>query len=196
MTFRTCLSRLTRVALLAVLLLGLAPAGWGKTQPHYTFILPDGYTGWIHIIFASPNAPKPEFSHNGFVFRPNDSGIVWTSMLHSYFPGSEDEFFYRKIDRKGKEVLVPVPAEYVCTGNSGLDNCFISSDDRVDALEIGRATKGRVSDGTPGQSWFLFVGPYALREKMARHAHFYPGTTNKMDVPEDDPTPGRIKDDK
>jgi hypothetical protein len=196
MMIRSLKSRLTKGALLLALLLALAPSGWGRQDPHYTFILPDGYTGWIQIIFAAPHGPKPQFSHNGFVFRLNDSGILWTSLLHSNFPGSEDEFFYRRIDRKGKEVLVPVPAEYVCTGNSGLDNCFISSDDRVDAFEIGRSTVGRVSDGTPGNSWFLFVGPYALREKMARHAHFYPGTTNKMDVPEDDPIPGRIKNGK
>jgi hypothetical protein len=31
---------------------------------------------------------------------------------------------------------------------------------------------------------------------MARHVHFEPGTSKKIDVPEDDPTPGRIKDEK
>ena len=66
----------------------------------------------------------------------------------------------------------------------------------MDAFDVGRATLGRVSDGTPGNSWFLFVGPYALREKMARHVHFAPARSKKIDVPEDDPTPGRIKDEK
>jgi hypothetical protein len=196
MTVRSHISKLTKGVTLAVLLLALTPAGWGRQDPHYVFVLPDGYTGWIQIIFASPHAPKPESSHNGFVFRLNDSGILRTSILNRSFPGSQDEFFYRRFDRKGNEVLVPVPAEFVCTGNSGLDNCFISDDSRVDAFVVSRTSAGHASDGTPGTSWFLFVGPYPLREKMARHAHFYTGTTNKMDVPEDDPTPGRIKDDK
>lgn len=196
MTVQARISRLSKGALPAVLLLALAPAGWGRPQPHYAFVLPDGYAGWIQIIFASPDAPRPEFSHDRFVLRVDDSGVLRTRMLHSYFTGSQDEFFYRRINSKGKEDLVPVPAEYVCTGNSGLDNCFISDDSRVDALDVGRATLGRVSDGTPGNSWFLFVGPYALREKMARHVHLDPGTSKKIDVPEDDPTPGRIKDEK
>jgi hypothetical protein len=177
-------------------MLALVPSVWGRQDPHYAMTLPDGYVGWIQIIFASPNAPRPEFSHNRYVLRVGDSGVFRTSMLHTHFTGAQDEFFYRRIDSNGKESLVPVPADYVCAGNSGIDNCFISSDNRVDAFEVGRATVGRVSDGTPGDSWFLFIGPYALREKMARHVHFEPGTKNKVDVPEDDPIPGRIKDDK
>ena len=194
MTVRAHISSLSKGALPAVLMLALAPAGWAHPLPHYAFILPDGYTGWIQIVFASPNAPRPEFSHGRYILRVDDSGVLRTSMLHSYFAGAQDEFFYRKTGSKEKESLVPVPAEYVCTGNSGLDNCFISDDTRVDALDVGRATLGRVSDGTPGDSWFLFVGPYALREKMAKHVHYYPGTKKKIDVPEDDPIPGRIKD--
>jgi len=179
-----------------VVLLTLVPAAWGKQDPHYAFVLPDGYTGWIQIIFGSPDAPRPEFSHNRFILRVDDSGVLRTSMLHSVFPGSQDEFFYRRIESKGKSELVPVPPEYFCAGNSGIDNCFISSDNLVDAFQVGRATVGRISDGTPGDSWFLFVGPFALREKMARHIHLEPGTSKKIDVPEDDPIPGRIKDDK
>jgi len=196
MMIHSRMSRWSKGIVPIVLLLTLAPAGWGKQDPHYAFVLPDGYTGWIQIIFNSPRAPRPELSHNRFVLRVDNSGILRTSMLHTHFAGSQDEFFYRRIDAKGKESLVPVPAEYVCAGNSGLDNCFISSDSRVDAFEVGRATTGRVSDGTRGDSWFLFVGPFALREKMATHAHFEPGTTKRIDFPEDDPTPGRIKNDK
>jgi hypothetical protein len=188
--------RLSNKVLPIVLLLALVPVAWGKQDPHYAFVLPDGYTGWIQIIFASPKAPRPEFSHNRFLLRVDDSGVFRTSMLHSVFAGSQDEFFYRRIVSNGKESLVPVPAEYFCGGNSGVDNCFISSDSRADAIEVGRATVGRVSDGTPGDSWFLFVGPYALREKMAKHVHLDPGTSKKIDVPEDDPIPGRIKDEK
>jgi hypothetical protein len=39
----------------------------------------------------------------------------------------------------------------------------------------------------------LFVGPKVTREKLARPVHYYPGTKKQMDIPEDDPTPGRIR---
>ena len=190
------ISGLSRWAMLTGIFLALVPAAWGRQDPHYAIILPDGYVGWVQVIFGTPHEARPEFSHNRYILRIDESGVLKTSMLHSHFTGSQDEFFYRRVNENGKESLVPVPQDYFCGGNSGLDNCFISSDERVDAIEVGRATLGRVSDGTPGDSWFFFVGPYALREKMAKHIHYAPGTKNKIDVPEDDPIPGRIKDDK
>jgi hypothetical protein len=191
-----CISRLSKWTTPIGLLLALAPAAWGKQYPHYAIVLPDGYTGWVQVIFATPHEARPEFSHNRYMLRIGDSGVLRTSMAHSYFAGSQDEFFYSRIDSKRRESLVPLPVEYFCGGNSGLDNCFISSDERVDALAVHRATVGRASNGAPGDSWFFFVGPYALREKRSKHVHYAPGSTNKIDVPEDDPIPGRIKDDK
>ena len=187
------ISGLCRWAAFAGLCLALAPAGWGGAAPHYAIVLPDGYVGWVQVIFATPHEKRPEFSHDRYLLRIDDSGVLRTGMFHSYFKGGQDEFFYRRVDAKGKETLVTVPPEYYCGGNSGLDNCFISSDERVDAFDVGRATLGRVSDGTPGDSWFFFVGPHTLREKMAKHVHYAPGTKTKIDVPEDDPIPGRIK---
>jgi hypothetical protein len=183
----------SRWALAAILLLMLAPKGWGHKLPHYVFILPDGYVGWIQIVFASPSAPEPIETHNGIILRVDDSGVLKVGMLHAYFTGSHDEFFYRKIDPLGKEVLVSVPVDYFCAEYSGLDNCFDPFSGKSDAFDVGRATVRRLSDGTPGNSWFLFVGPKVTREKLARPVHYYPGTKKQMDIPEDDPTPGRIR---
>jgi hypothetical protein len=36
----------------------------------------------------------------------------------------------------------------------------------------------------------------SLRQKMATPVHIAPGEKYRIDVPEDDPTPGRIKDEK
>ena len=180
-------------ALAAFLLLILAPMGSGRKLPHYAFILPDGYVGWIQIVFASPNSPEPVETHNRIILRIDDSGVLKVSMRHAYFVGSHDEFFYRKVDAFGREALAPVPADYFCAKNSGIDSCFEPGGGKSDAFDVGRATAGRLSDGTPGNSWFLFVGPSVTREKLARPVHFYPGTKKQMDIPEDDPTPGRIR---
>lgn len=196
MTFHARISILVKGAAFAALMLAMAPTGWGRQDPHYVIILPDGYAGWVQIIFSSRNAPKPEISHERYVLRVDDSGVLRTRLKHVHYAGAQDEFYYTRLNAKGKNVLVPVPAGYVCAGNSGIDNCFISTDDRVDAFDADRATLGKASDGTPGDSWFFFVGPYALREKMAKHVHIDPATNKKIDVPEDDPTPGRIKDEK
>jgi hypothetical protein len=193
MKIHVLISVLSKGALAVTLLLMLAPAGWGHKLPHYTFILPDGYTGWIQVVFQSPNAPESLEARNKIILRVDDSGVLKVSMYHAYFTGSHDEFFYRKTDSNGKEVLVLVPADYVCSEDSGLDSCLKPDNGKSDAFSVGRATVGHPTDGTPGNSWFLFVGPYSLREKMARPVHFYPGTKKQIDIPEDDPTPGRIR---
>jgi len=193
MAVRFSISRHITKALLAALLMLSASADARTGLPHYMFVLPDGYVGWIQVIFRSPGLQDPPTDHKRIILRVDDSGVVKTGMYHTYFTGQHDELFYRKIDPLGKEVLVSVPADYFCAEDSGIDDCFDPFSGKSDAIDLGRATVGRPSDGTPGNSWFLFVGPMVTREKMARPVHFYPGTKKQMDIPEDDPVPGRIR---
>jgi hypothetical protein len=186
------ISKPAAAALLATLLVPFAFAGAKHSLPHYVFILPDGYVGWIQVIFSSPNAPEPPLVNNGLVLRIDNSGVFRTRMIGSGFTGSRDEFFYSKMDAQGKETLAPVPSNYVCTEYSGMDFCY-DSDSLSDGFTVGRANLGHPNDGTPGDSWFLFVGPPDLRKKYAVPVHLAPGEKYHIDVPKDDPTPGRIR---
>jgi hypothetical protein len=49
---------------LVALLIAICSAG-GKPKPHYTFLLPDGYVGWIQVGFADRNAPHLPIDNNG-----------------------------------------------------------------------------------------------------------------------------------
>jgi hypothetical protein len=171
----------------------LTNLGFARGLPHYAFILPDGYVGWIQVVFSSPNALEPPLVKNALVLRIDSSGVFRTSMIGTVFTGSHDEFFYSKIDANGKEILTPVPPTFVCTELSGLDSCYDSDGNLSDGFTVGRANLGHPNDGTPGNSWFLFVGPPDLRKKYAKVIHRAPGAQYQIDVPEDDPTPGRIR---
>lgn len=173
----------------------LATIGCRAESPHYVFVLPDGYVGWIQVIFDSPGAPEVVVpNRTRFVLRIPKSGILKTSSLgHVFaFPGSHDEFFYSRLDHKGKEVLSAVPSNYYCNEESGLDSCYDANGTMSDGFNVGRANLGHPNDGTPGNSWFLFVGPPDLRAKMAKRIHRAPGEKYQIDVPEDDPHPGMI----
>jgi hypothetical protein len=173
----------------------VATIGCKAESPHYVFILPDGYVGWIQVIFDSPGAPEVVVpKHKRFVLRIDKSGVLKTSSLHHYFAfaGSHDEFFYSRLDPKGREVLSPVPSNYYCNGESGLDSCYNTAGTMSDGFTLSRANLGHPNDGTPGNSWFLFVGPPEARAKMAKRIHRAPGEKYQIDAPEDDPHPGMI----
>jgi hypothetical protein len=57
MTGRLAISR-KAIFLVFLLYLALAQAS-ARERPHYLFVLPDGYVGWIQIIFNDPQAPPP-----------------------------------------------------------------------------------------------------------------------------------------
>lgn len=170
----------------------LATVGCRAKSPHYLFVLPDGYVGWIQVIFDSPGAPQVVANQGRFVLRVDKSGVLKTSSTEYVFAGSHDEFFYSRLDVKGKEVLSPVPMNYYCGKDSGIDSCYGAEGTMSDGFTVGRANLGRPNDGTPGHSWFLFVGPLELRAKMAKPIHRAPGEKYQIDVPEDDPHPGML----
>jgi hypothetical protein len=184
---------------LAVLILLASVDAHARKLPHYVFILPDGYTGWVQIIFQSPGEPGPPETLDKITITLDDSGVYKTGMHHAYFVGSHDEFFYRRVI-DGKETLVPMPSNFYCNEDSGLDSCFRDSKVTIDAFTVSRATVGVEGPSSSGNSWFFFIGPPESRER-----HKWSGTPKyrtephsfgmKVDQPEFDPTPGRIKND-
>jgi hypothetical protein len=181
---------------LAVLIaaLMLSTNAYPKNLPHYVFVLPDGYTGWIQVIFDSPGSAPVKVENGNAILEIDNSGIFRLPIVSHIFAGSHDEFFYERVS-SGKKARVPVPADYVCTQYSGMDSCYDSDSNISDGFNVGRATRRKPNDGTPGSAWWLFVGPRDLRKKMAVPVHRNPDPKwpYRIDVPEDDPTPGRIK---
>jgi hypothetical protein len=181
-------------ALFAAVML-LATSALAEKLPHYVFLLPDGYTGWIQVIFDSPGSAPVKVEKGNAILTIDDSGIFRLPIIGRLFAGSHDEFLYLHTTSTGERVRVPVPANYVCAQNSGMDTCYDPDSGLSDGFSVGRATRGKPNDGTPGSSWWLFVGPPDLRKKMAKTIDRNPDPKwpYQIDVPEHDPTPGRIK---
>ena len=149
-----------------------ASIGLKAESPHYVFVLPDRYTGWIQVIFESPGAPKIEPDHGRFVLRVDKSGVVKTSSTESYVVGgSHDEFVYGREDVKDKEVLSAVPANYYCGEKSGIDSCYGADGTTTDGLTVGRRTRGAPTMALPATHGSCLLGPPELRAKMAKPIH-------------------------
>jgi hypothetical protein len=149
---RPVFTRCSGAALLLLLSFLLAPSADGKrSYPHYTYILPDGYVGWIQVIFNDPRAPHLQLKDGGYVIDVPESGIPRTSALlvHDSNPKRKDLFYYRSANPGSGTELRPVPPEYVMPGD--LHSGFSMMD----------------TDGKgPGYSLFIFIGPPELRAKV------------------------------
>jgi len=153
-----------------------------KKLPHYVFVLPDGYTGWIQVVF-DPNHGSPVVVEKGnALVRVGDDGLVHLKTYHTTFVGSTDEFFYEQRDANGRIIRKALPADFTCSiRNSGMDFCYEPSEERgADGFTAGRASVGKAGPSSEGSSWFFFIGPPALRAKNAVRVTFEAGT-KKMD---------------
>jgi hypothetical protein len=94
--------------------IGLSAKQQANELPHYVFVLPEGYVGWIQVIFMSPGAPELKPEHGKVILRINVDGMFRTSTVGAVFAGSHDEFLYRSLRPDGAEALRPVPSTYFC----------------------------------------------------------------------------------
>jgi uncharacterized protein DUF6843 len=171
------------MTLCVLALLFMAHSAYGRAKPHYTFILPDSYVGWIQVVFSDPQAsPLPIRKDGGRQIDVPESGIPRTSDIRVHDFKRKDEFYYRYLSG-GKEGLCPVPSEYVMPGDS----------------HGGFGVMDTAGKG-PGYSWFLFIGPPELRAKVpladwekvvAAHEKSDERGT-RIENPASYPTPGRI----
>jgi hypothetical protein len=159
------------------------PLALGKS-PHYTFVLPDKYVGWIQIIFNDPLAsPLPLRRDKGHEIEVPESGIARTSDIRVVDSKSKDEFWYHSLPSNGKAEVFPVPSEYVMPG---------FSHGGFDVMDTGG--KG------PGYSWFIFVGPPELRtkvpladwDKVVGEYSKTHGGRKRIEAADPYPTPGRM----
>ena len=65
--------------------------------PHYIFILPNGYTGWIQVIFDSPGAAPLVLEHGNAVLGIKNDGVIRLPIMGHIFAGAHDEFFYEQL---------------------------------------------------------------------------------------------------
>jgi hypothetical protein len=134
---------------LLALLVALGPID-GRPKPHYTFILPEGYVGWVQVVFNDPEAARlPIRRDAGREIDVPESGMPRTSDLRNHDSRAQDEFYYRSVGANGKTVIHRVPPEYVIPGEG---------DGGFGVMDTG--------DRGPGYSWFLFIGPPEVRERV------------------------------
>lgn len=167
-----------------LLIVSVAPDFALAKSPHYTFILPDKYVGWVQIIFNDPQAsPLPLRKDAGYEIGVPESGIARTSDIRVDDIKSKDEFYYRSSRSNGKSDLSAVPSDYVMArfnhGGFGV-------------MDTGG--KGR------GYSWFIFIGPPELRskvpladwDKVVEEYGKTHGGQKRIEAPDPYPTPGRM----
>jgi len=150
---------------------------------HYRVILPDGYAGWIQLVFNDREASSLPWKRGAYEIEVSDLGIARTSDVHENDARANDEFLYRNVPLMGTVTLQPVPPEYVLPGFS--HGGFTTLD-----------TGGR----GPGSSWFIFIGPPALRakeplgdwDKVVQDYERAHGGKSAMELPGPYPAPGRL----
>ena len=149
-----------------------------KPKPHYTFILPDDYIGWVQVIFQDPQAsPLPIRRDAGRVIEVPESGVSRTSDFRVSDIRAIDEFYYRTLQANGSSQLRPMPANLIIPGEGH-----------------GGWGVGDTGGKGPGNSWFIFVGPPDLRAQTpGADITKEPGYGRKLMAPAVYPTPGRMK---
>jgi hypothetical protein len=172
-----------RGVLLALLVaIALQAAGARSKRARYIFVFPDGYVGWVQIIFNDPAAAALPIKDGGFIIDVPDSGLSRTSDLRVEDFKSQDEFYYHSSPTAETQELRKVPTENVLPG---------VSHGGFDVMDTGGRGKG--------YSWFVFVGPPSIRAKVPladwdkeveawRKLH---GNT-RVSAPDPYPTPGRM----
>ena len=166
-----------RLAICSMILLSVLFPAYGRAKPHYTFILPDQYVGWVQLVFNDPGtSPLPVRRDGGREIDVPESGIPRTSGLRVHDVKGKDEFYYLSVLPNGKAELRPVPSEYVLPG--------------IDHGGFGVADTGGQG---PGYSWFIFIGPPEIRARIPwADITKVPGYGRRLMAPDVYPTPGRM----
>jgi hypothetical protein len=167
-----------RFGTIGVLVLTFASHAFAK--PHYTFVLPEGYVGWIEVVFGDPDAPNLTVQGNACIIEVSESGIVRTRDVRWFDLRPSDEFLYRRSNADGSSRLVPVPHSY-----------FLKTAD-----DGGFQTSIKEQRGA---GWFIFVGPSEIRAGV-RYAnidrdsrlHMKEFGTPELGRPDPLPVPGRM----
>jgi hypothetical protein len=173
------------VLVLLVVIFGYLHSSSARDKhPHYVFELPNGYVGWVQIIFNDPQASPFPIEKGLVTVDVPESGIVRTSNLRIHASLAPDEFYYKGPTFIGASQNHRVPIDYFLPG--------------IDHGGFGVMDTG--GKGL-GYSWFLFIGPPELRAKVPfadwnrvvedyRKSH---GGKARIEFSGSYPTPGRME---
>jgi hypothetical protein len=134
---------------LLIIFSSLNLAAESNRHSHYVFTLPDGYVGWIQVIFNDTDAPPLSVKNGGYLIEVPESRVTRNSALRVHDFKRTDKFYYRFLLPSGSIELRSLPSEYVMLGDSH---------GGFGVMDTGG--KGR------GYSWFIFIGPSELRAKV------------------------------
>jgi len=171
------MNRLVRIAVFSPIVLAILVPVYGRAKPHYKFVLPDGYIGWIQVIFNDPHTSALPIQKDGArVIEVSESGITRTSDIRVLDYKGHDEFFYRVPGASRETELRSMPSDYILASvaHGGLD-----------IMDTGG--KG------PGYSWFIFIGPPVIRAQIPwADITKVLGYGRKLMAPDVYPTPRRL----
>ena len=173
---------LKNMVFFALVIIAESYASPARKQPHYKFLLPDGYVGWVQIVFNDPDAPALAICDGGYVVDVPESGITRTSDIRVHDFKRRDEFYYHVSTGPRASELRPAPTEAVLPGDS----------------QGGFGVMDTGGKGI-GYSWFIFIGPPTMRanvpfadwDKVVEAWQKIHGNA-RASVPDPYPSPGRM----
>lgn len=96
--------------ILITLLAHLSPSG-DRHPWHYSFVLPDGYVGWIEIVYSDGNAPLQPPIGKEYRIEISEDGIFRTGSMRVVAAAPKDIFLYRSSNSDGTAKLTSLPPE-------------------------------------------------------------------------------------
>ena len=145
--------RQLRSRLVVALLCVSSCAAYANPRAHYQIVLPDGYVGWVQVIFNDPDSsPLPHDHQSGtYLINVKNDGIVRTSDLRVHDDSSITELLYlHHVDGQADQTK-PIPTSSIIL------------DDSLGGFGVmDTGGKGR------GYSWFFFIGSPQLRAKYPK----------------------------
>lgn len=133
-----------------------------KPKPHYVYVLPTGYVGWVRIIHNDNEAQHRQARKDGSVWIEvsEDSEARYSDMtFHLDLVGGPDQFYYHDASGIEASSYIAVPSEFVmandpCHHPSDKPSCYSSTHGGFTSMNL---------DEIPGSLIYFFIGPPGRR---------------------------------
>ncbi|WIV17680.1 hypothetical protein QPK24_14760 [Paenibacillus polygoni] len=87
---------------LVVICFALVAAGCSKSAGTKLYLIPEGYVGWVHIIYDQSKQPEIKKDEGTSIFPIGKDGILKVSNKDAVYGTSINKYFY--VDAKGNKV--------------------------------------------------------------------------------------------
>ncbi len=95
----------------------LVASGCNQASGKNQYLIPDGYVGWIHIIYDQSTYPEIKKEDGIYTFPIGEDGILKVSNKDYAYGTSVDKFFY--VDDKGNRIRELDSEKEIHNGNIG-----------------------------------------------------------------------------